>query len=52
MGLEGNWSRPGEIRGLQGGISETDKISDVSEHDGDLYKQENLGKLTNICTEY
>lgn len=52
MGLEGNWSKPEEVRGLQGGISETDKISDVFEHDGDLHKQENLGKLRNMCTEY
>ena len=27
-------------------------IPDMSEHDGDLYKQENLGKLRNMCTEY
>lgn len=30
----------------------TDTIPDVSEHDGDLYKQENLGELRNMCTEY
>ena len=52
MGLEGNWSKLEEVRGLQGGISETDTIPGMSEHDGDLYKQENLGKLRNMCTEY
>lgn len=52
MGLGGNWSKLEEVRGLQGGISETDTIPDVSEHDGDLYKQENLGELRNMCTEY